>query len=361
MQEIKPMRLDTALIFHLLKMTIFYLNQLMFQIHQLNQIHLFLYIQKNLTVQMIIICTKKIKIQFHHKQKILKKNILKLNYSLVGHHHQKKKKVVRKPSFEELKSQTKLYPQASYSKQQKNKSSIAKELFSIEKHASTPPTPAYSNNNNEIKSTPFLKSNKEQTTDRSLSKANEYFTGDSEFQQHMNRNVAFLKVEMRNIQNNQLIILERLESIQSHLEDQPVIDKTNSSINEMANYQFPIDNVVDLNTFEDNISGDQHFRTHLVKELSYIGGKHTKAMVKRIMSKIFKDDLLKNYSYSGKKGKTPFSSLAICSVIFEAVKKQVKFKNVPQHEIEETIKYILAQAPFNLKRQLNKQSFSLST
>lgn len=51
---------------------------------------------------------------------------------------------------------------------------------------------------------------------------------DSEFQQHMNRNVAFLKVEMRNIQNNQLIILERLESIQSHLEDQPVIDKTNS-------------------------------------------------------------------------------------------------------------------------------------
>jgi len=54
--------------------------------------------------------------------------------------------------------------------------------------------------------------------------------------------------------------------------------------------------------------------------LSYIGGKHTKAMVKRIMSKIFKDDLLKNYSYSGKKGKTPFSSLAICSVIFGKLK-----------------------------------------
>jgi len=50
--------------------------------------------------------------------------------------------------------------------------------------------------------------------------------------------------------------------------------------------------------------------------LSYIGGKHTKAMVKRIMSKIFKDELLQNYSFTGKKGKTPFSSLAICSVIF---------------------------------------------
>lgn len=80
----------------------------------------------------------------------------------------------------------------------------------------------------------------------------------------MNRNIAFLKVEIRNIQNNQLVILERLESIQSHLEDQPLIDKTNSSINELANYQFPLDNVVDLNTFEDNISGDQQFRIHLV-------------------------------------------------------------------------------------------------
>jgi len=87
---------------------------------------------------------------------------------------------------------------------------------------------------------------------------------DREFQQHMNRNIAFLKLEIRNIQNNQFVILERLESIQSHLEDQPLIDKTNSSINELANYQFPIDNVVDLNTFEDNISGDQQFRTHLV-------------------------------------------------------------------------------------------------
>lgn len=38
-----------------------------------------------------------------------------------------------------------------------------------------------------------------------------------------------------------------------------------------------------------------------VKELSYIGGKHTKSMVKRIMSKLFKDDLLKNYSFTGKK------------------------------------------------------------
>lgn len=68
----------------------------------------------------------------------------------------------------------------------------------------------------------------------------------------MNRNISFLKVEIRNIQNNQLIISKQLESIQSHLEDQPIND-TNSSINKMANYQFLIDNVIDLNTFEDRV------------------------------------------------------------------------------------------------------------
>jgi len=51
-------------------------------------------------------------------------------------------------------------------------------------------------------------------------------------------------------------------------------------------------------------------------QLSYIGGKHSKAMIKRIMSKLFTDELLKLYSFSGKKGKTKFSNLAVCSVIF---------------------------------------------
>lgn len=86
----------------------------------------------------------------------------------------------------------------------------------------------------------------------------------------MNRNIAFLKVEIRQIQNNQLIILERLEAIQSHLDDHPFIEKSNSSINQLDNYQFPIDNQVDLDTLEDNINGDQQFRTNLVIYLNYI-------------------------------------------------------------------------------------------
>jgi len=123
--------------------------------------------------------------------------------------------------------------------------------------------------------------------------------------------------------------------------------------------------------------------------LSLIGGKHVKAMVKRLMAKLFTDDMLSNYSFSGKKGektilfvghllfylvsiknmkqksmyKILFESnfviisyiiLYIYHLISDAIKKQLKFKNIPQNEIEETIKYVLTQAPFNLKRKLTK-------
>jgi len=49
----------------------------------------------------------------------------------------------------------------------------------------------------------------------------------------------------------------------------------------------------------------------------------------------------------------------LCIIVSDAIKKQLKFKNISQHEIEDTIKYVLAQAPFNLKRKLNKVPLSV--
>jgi len=53
-----------------------------------------------------------------------------------------------------------------------------------------------------------------------------------------------------------------------------------------------------------------------VSELSYIGGKNVKLTIKRLMSKLFTNGLLSNYSYTGRKGKKKFSSLSVCSVVF---------------------------------------------
>lgn len=47
-----------------------------------------------------------------------------------------------------------------------------------------------------------------------------------------------------------------------------------------------------------------------------MGGKNVKSVVKRLMSKLFSDSLLSEFSHTGKKGKKKFSSLFICSVIF---------------------------------------------
>ncbi|KAE9522778.1 hypothetical protein AGLY_016819, partial [Aphis glycines] len=178
---------------------------------------------------------------------------------------------------------------------------------------------------------------------------------DNVIQNNILRNIAFLKTELRQIKDNQVSILEQLESIQSHLQ----LNNKSYIENNLLNDDFhdcplPLDNETDLYVLEDKLSGDHQFKLRLVNELSLIGGKHVKAMVKRLMAKLFTDDLLSNYSFSGKKGKKPFSSLVICSILFDAIKKQLKFKNIPQNKIEETIKYVLAQAPFNLKRKLTK-------
>ncbi|CAI6357049.1 unnamed protein product [Macrosiphum euphorbiae] len=128
--------------------------------------------------------------------------------------------------------------------------------------------------------------------------------------------MVFLKIELKQIQSSQLVILECLDSIQLQLEDQPRVYDKNISIKKLNECSLPIDNTTDLQTFENKITGDSESRTCLVKELTYIGGKHTEAMVRRIMAKLCTDELLQHYSYNGKKGKIPFCSLSICSVIF---------------------------------------------
>lgn len=77
--------------------------------------------------------------------------------------------------------------------------------------------------------------------------------------------MAFLKIELKQIQSNQLIILDRLESLQLQLEDQPrsSADK-NCPINQLNECPLPIDNITDLQIFEDKIAGDNEFKTCVV-------------------------------------------------------------------------------------------------
>ncbi|KAF0701826.1 DUF4806 domain-containing protein, partial [Aphis craccivora] len=75
---------------------------------------------------------------------------------------------------------------------------------------------------------------------------------------------------------------------------------TESLFNDLTGCPLPIDNIIDLNTLEDKISGDKCFRNKLINELSCTGGKNLKLMVKRIMNKLFTDELMSQYSFTGK-------------------------------------------------------------
>jgi len=70
-------------------------------------------------------------------------------------------------------------------------------------------------------------------------------------------NIAYLKVEIRQIQSNQTLMLEHFESILIHLQNNNIrIDKNSLSHEDFHDCPLPIDSYIDLNTLEDKIAGD---------------------------------------------------------------------------------------------------------
>jgi hypothetical protein len=81
--------------------------------------------------------------------------------------------------------------------------------------------------------------------------------------------MAFLKIELKQIQSNQLVILNHLESLQLQLEDQPWTSNKHFPVSQLNDCPLPIDNNTDLQTFEEKIAGDNEFRTCLVIFIIY--------------------------------------------------------------------------------------------
>lgn len=69
---------------------------------------------------------------------------------------------------------------------------------------------------------------------------------------------------MRQIQSNQFIMLNHIESILAHLQDNHSIEKSTLSQNDFHDFRLPLDNEVDLSTIEDKNAGDNTFKSHLV-------------------------------------------------------------------------------------------------
>ncbi|XP_060846369.1 uncharacterized protein LOC132926669 isoform X2 [Rhopalosiphum padi] len=168
------------------------------------------------------------------------------------------------------------------------------------------------------------------------------------------KNMVYIQTDIKHLSMQQKEILSKLDST-SMLKNSIKCSSNNEFLD---NFNWPINELEYLEVIEEKIK-DQDMRDYLVNDLSHLGGNSIKAIIKRIVYKLFTDVLLSNFSFTGKKGKQKFCKLNLCSVIFDAVKNQTKVKNVDQNEMEERLKYHLAQAPFNVKRLNDKISESV--
>ncbi|KAL5238410.1 hypothetical protein ACI65C_005820 [Semiaphis heraclei] len=183
----------------------------------------------------------------------------------------------------------------------------------------------------------------------------------NEFEKRVLNLLVYIKVELKSVNHTQHQILERIDCLEKQIEGKAnnLNQSDLSEVIDMQDCPLPIDGEVDLTILEDKALGDRMFKLNLIYELSCVGGKNAKAAVKRIMAKLFTNNFLKEYSFSGRKGKKKFSDLFICPLIIKAVKKQTKFKNTTNQEIEETIRTILAQAPFAEKYYQHKNKICI--
>lgn len=93
----------------------------------------------------------------------------------------------------------------------------------------------------------------------------------TEFQREVLHMLTACKYELRRIVSNQRDIVQRLDYIDTRLDNpvlqDPVSHMPPSSLNDIAGCSLPLDNITDLDTLENKIAGDGAFRFNLVCNL----------------------------------------------------------------------------------------------
>ncbi|KAF5285062.1 hypothetical protein FQR65_LT02375 [Abscondita terminalis] len=116
---------------------------------------------------------------------------------------------------------------------------------------------------------------------------------------------------------------------------------------------FPM-NQQNLNQIETSLS-NQDVQNFLVNELSRIGGTDTSEMVKRLMYKMFTNEVGVLFSWDGAKGKLQFKKLKIANVIFNAVRSNHSTKNATDSDIIVLVKKWLVRCKDRIKNADNKK------
>ncbi|KAB0804097.1 hypothetical protein PPYR_01067 [Photinus pyralis] len=119
----------------------------------------------------------------------------------------------------------------------------------------------------------------------------------------------------------------------------------------------PISFDKDLQTIEKALSSEETMQL-FATELSLIGGNEAKTMTKKIMYRLFSNEIGQNFSFEGAKGKEVFKNLFIYKAIVRAIRLNKKTSNSTEAEIIPKIKDWLAKAKerhTNQKRRIQSK------
>ncbi|CAI6360525.1 unnamed protein product [Macrosiphum euphorbiae] len=168
---------------------------------------------------------------------------------------------------------------------------------------------------------------------------------------NLTRTLTNLKYEVRTMSTK----IERLENV---ITDQQKNQNNSSTKNNYYPvdeniYKFPLTSLDELTVFEEKIM-DKDFRQKMITFLVRLERTTVSDMTRQIMSKLFHNNLLSKFSYSGQKKKMIFSSLNSCALIFETIRTVKSHQNCIDQEILKPMKFFMANAKFREEKKLSK-------
>ncbi|CAH1183035.1 unnamed protein product [Ceutorhynchus assimilis] len=111
---------------------------------------------------------------------------------------------------------------------------------------------------------------------------------------------------LTDLKNQNHLLRTILTDVLNEIKKRPIVEPgtavTKSIFNKFQNITFPINTQEDFNFFEEEMRKPENFN-EAVNELAKYGGSNPYNFIKRSMSAVLGDNILKNYSWLGRKGK----------------------------------------------------------
>ncbi|KAJ8965375.1 hypothetical protein NQ314_004187 [Rhamnusium bicolor] len=166
--------------------------------------------------------------------------------------------------------------------------------------------------------------------------------------QHDNK----ILVEIKN-QNHLIrgILVDVLNEIRE-LKNNKVETTSTSIFVKFPDIQFPIENDEDFHKFEEELGNEGNFN-EVVNELAKFGGSNPYNFIKRSMSSILNDSVLKNYSWLGRKGKKSLENSLTAKALLQAAEKCLRCN---RKDVELAIQSFVKRSSERMKNKVNKNN-----